>query len=456
MKALLKFAACILLTATLILGFATLSSFQKVSVNQSFPGKNTPASSHSSDVLDKWMAMQIKLMSTTVASFNGPFVRIYAYSGLAAYESVSPGILKKSSYLFSSSVLNRMPAMPETETGKNYHWPSSMNAALAFMNRAMFPYTSPDNKAAIDSLETNLKIIFSREVDSATIERSIAFGKMTAQKIFDWSETDGYRFASNPYIPPVGPGKWIPTPPGFVKAVTPYWGNLRTMVEGSIENTQPPAPPVYSEDTASEFYKMVRGVYDGDRNLSPEQKAIALFWKDINPGITAPGHWLNILRQVFQKEKTRLDKAAFTYALSGMALNDAWISCWKTRYDYNLLRPVTYIRNVMGYGEWLPILSTPPHPEYTSGFACMAGAVAQSLTSVFGKNYSLTDHTYDYLGMMPRTFDSFLAMAEEAGNSKFYGGIHYKLSVDAGLQQGIKVAQHVESALLNKRKPAKP
>ena len=435
-----------------------ISSFQRGTDYKTYLNKNIPASSYSSDVLDKWMAMQIRLMSTTIASFNGPFVRIYAYSGLAAYESVSPGISKKSSFLITASALNKLPTMPEIDPAKNYYWPTSLNAAMATMNRFMFPTTSPANKSAIDSLENELKTIFSTETDPATIERSISFGKNIAQKIFAWAETDGSQQANRPYNPPSGPGKWIPTPPAFAKAVTPYWGNLRTMVIGSIINTQPPAPPPYSEDTASEFYKMIKEVYDVDQHLTPEQKDIILFWRDINPGITAPGHWLNILRQVFQKEKNniRLDKAAFVYALTGVALNDAWISCWKTRYEYNLIRPVTYIQNVMGKSEWLPLLSTPPHPEYTSGFACMAGAVCESLTAVFGNNYQMTDHTYDSYGMKPRSFDSFLAMAKEAGDSKFYSGIHYELSVNVGMKQGIDVAKNIVAFLIQKEKSAKP
>src|SRR6266487_1073510 len=457
MKKLIILFAKLLLYPLLISAITGLLSFKK-SVQISEPNDKSPlASSYTSNVLDKWMEMQIKLMSTTIANFNGPFVRIYGYSGLAAYESIFPGIQKNSSYLFSATALNNIPAMPLTEPNKKYHWPSSVNAALACMNRAMFPNTSPANKIAIDSLENELKTRFSKEADEATIERSANFGKLVAQTIFDWAETDGYKYASAPYIPPGGKGKWVPTPPNFVKAVTPYWGSLRSIVKGSIENTQPSPPPPYSEDTASEFFKMIKEVYDADQHVTTEQKNIVLFWRDINPGITAPGHWINILRQVLQKEKddARLDKAAFAYAITGMSLNDAWISCWKTRYDYNLLRPVTFIRNVMGHPEWLPILTTPPHPEYTSGFAAMAGAVCEALTAVFGDNYKVSDHTYDYIGMLPRNYDSFREMAKEAGDSKFYGGIHYKLSVDVGLGQGKAVAKNIETILLGRIKIAK-
>ena len=446
----------LLVYAILIPGITRLPSFQDLYQDSSPTEKNPPASSYSAEVLDRWMAMQIKLMSSTVASFNGPFVRIYSYSSITAYLSVYPGIPANSSNRFSVEGLNQIPDLPQIERNKKYHWPTSLNAALAFINRAMFVSTNSYNKAAIDSLENLLNKTFRQEIDSVTLDRSAFFGKKVAQTIYNWAETDGYRLANNPYMVPYGPGKWEPTPPSFAKAVTPHWGNLRTIIKGSIDNTQPPPPPPYSEDTTSDFYKMINEVYVVDRNLNSLQKDIALFWRDINPGVTAPGHWLNILRQVFQKEKanTKLDKAVFTFALSGIALNDAWISCWKTRYTYNLVRPVTYIRNVIGHTNWLPFLVTPPHPEYTSGFAAMAGAITEALASVYGNNYTLTDHTYDYLGMTPRTYNSFSTMAQEAGDSKFYAGIHYKISVDMGLWQGREVAKNITSFLLNKTKTA--
>jgi len=453
MNKLILFGRCLLNLLLILLG-NSLQSFETTSASVNSPF----ASSYTSEVLNKWMEMQIQLMSTTIANFNGPFVRVYAYTGLAAYESILPGIQKNSSYLFSPSLLNKIPALPRIEANKKYYWPCSINAALAYMNKAMFPVTSPANKAAMDSLEIQIKKDFSRDADAATIERSSNYGKLVAQMIFEWAETDGYKHASDPYVPPGGKGKWVPTPPTFVRASTPYWGGLRTMVTGSIENTQPSPPPSYSEDTASTFYKMNKEVHDVDQMMTAQQKDIVLFWRDINPGITAPGHWMSILRQVFEKEKKKigLDKAAFAFALTGMSLNDAWISCWKTRYEYNLLRPVTFIRNVMGYSQWLPLLSTPPHPEYTSGFATMAGAVCESLTIVFGDHYKITDHSYDYLGMNPRTYDSFYAMAEEAGNSKFYGGIHYKLSVDVGLAQGKAVAKNIKQIFFAETASAKP
>ncbi len=415
----------------------------------SFSEKSAPASSYSSAVLDKWMTMQIKLMSTTPAIFNGPFVRIYSYTGLAAFRAIFPGISQKSPFWFSEENLNNLHALPEITGKDKYHWPSSLNAAMAFMNRSMFP-SGAAGKRSIDSLEEAIKKSFSADVDAAILKRSADYGLSVAQRIFAWSETDGYQHADEKYSPPTGPGKWVPTPPRYAQPVTPHWGRLRTMVSGSNINAQPPAPIAYSEDTSSAFYKQVKEVYDISQNLKPQQEEIAFYWKEINPGITAPGHWLNILRQIIQKENSPLDQAAFAYAITGMSLNDAWISCWKTRYVYNVLRPVTYIRNVMKQDDWLSLVPTPPHPEYTSGFAAMAAAVCRSLGHVFGNDYQLTDHTYDYAGMKPRTYYSFRAMAKEAGDSKIFGGIHYRFSVEAGLQEGNSVADNILNLLFQK------
>lgn len=453
MKKIFALVTKLLLYPVLASVMTSLFSFEKSGhLNASFAGE-VIVSSYTSDALDKWMTMQIRLMSSTPAIFNGPFVRILSYSGLAAFESIFPGISKKSEYRFSTVNLNHIPPMPETVNGKKYYWPSCLNAALAFMNRSMFSSTTVTNKSLIDSLENALKKSFANEADAATLERSSLYGLQVAQRIFSWAETDGYLHANDAYIPPTGVGKWKPTPPNYAKPLTPFWGNLRTMVIGSIDHAQPPAPIPYSEDTSSAFYKEVKLVFDISQHLSDDQKNIALFWKEINPGLTAPGHWLNILRQVLQKENAPLDKAAFAYAITGMALNDAWICCWKTRYVYNLLRPVTYIREVMKHENWLSLVPTPPHPEYTSGFAAMAGAVCESLAAVFGDDYEFTDHSYDYAGMKARTYHSFRAMAKEAGASKFLGGIHYQFSVEAGLQEGTAVAKNIINILLDKGIP---
>jgi hypothetical protein len=169
---------------------------------------------------------------------------------------------------------------------------------------------------------------------------------------------------------------------------------------------------------------------------------MALFWRDI-PGVSSPGHWLSILQQVLQQTNASIAQAALAYAVTGVCLNDACISCWQTKYTYNLVRPITYIRNVMGYTTWNSTLTTPAHPEYSSAHAVLSSATADAFTEIFGDIGSFTDHTYDYMGFAPRTFSSFKAIGEDAGNSRLYAGIHYQPSIDTGLLQGRKVTKNI-------------
>jgi PAP2 superfamily len=414
------------------------SSFNACRKPDHFPLSND-ASRYSSDVIDKWITMQVRLERDATGFPAVAFVRYYAYSGVAAFEALPPGTALEVSTI---GKWNGLTNLPQADRFKIYYWPASVNTSLASMNRNIFTKANAIDKAAIDSLENALNTSYLSTENTEVISRSNTFGKSVADAVFNWSETDGYKNASNPYTPPVGPGLWEPTPPAFANAGTPYWGNNRPIIAGSIDNTQPGAPIAYSEDPKSPFFQMVKQLYDASQNLTPDQTAQALFWRDI-PGVTIAGHWLSILQQVLKQTNTHLDKAAFAYAMTGVCESDAAISCWQTKYHYNLVRPITYIQHVMGYTSWASLLTTPPHPEYSSAHAVASAATAGAFTAIFGNIGSLTDHTYDYEGFAPRTFSSFRAIGVDAGNSRFYAGIHYQPSVDTGLIQGRKVTANI-------------
>ena len=165
-------------------------------------------------------------------------------------------------------------------------------------------------------------------------------------------------------------------------------------------NTQPDAPVAYSEDPNSPFFKMVKQLYDVSQALTTDQRNQAIFWHI--PGVTSPGHWLSILQQVLNQTHSRLGKAALSYAVTGVSLSDACISCWQTKYKYNLVRPITYLQTVMALPSWTAVLSTPAHPEYSSAHAVLSSAAADAFSFIFGNSIgNFTDHTYDYLGFRP-------------------------------------------------------
>jgi hypothetical protein len=401
----------------------------------------TPTS-HSSAVVDKWMSMQLRLMRNATGIPNQAFSRHFAYSGVAALESLKPGLT--GTHKKWSEKWNGISGLPVAGNNTNYYLPANANAALAAINRAMFPNANATDKAAIDSLEVVLKQEFLSEASTSVITNSENFGKSVATAVFNWAETDGYKNAGNPYTVQVGPGLWKPTPPTFSPPSTPYWGNNRTIITGSINNTSISGLPSYSTSTGSSFYQMVKEVYDSSLTLTEDQKAMAIFWRDV-PGVTSPGHWLSILQQVIKQKNSSLEFSALAYALTGAALNDVLIRCFQSKYQYLTLRPVTYIQEVMGYTTWLPLIGTPPHPEYLSNHAALSVAAASIMEELFGKNQAFTDHTYDYMGLAPRTYASYAAIGLEAGLSRFYGGIHYKQSIEDGNTVGRKVASNIIS-----------
>lgn len=385
------------------------------------------------------MTMELRLMRNATGIPNQAFSRHFVYAGIAALESIGPGIPAHSHL---SSKWNELSGLPTPDYTIRYYYPANVNAAMAFINKALFPNASEADKAAIDSLETALKQDFLSSQSSSLIAASEAFGKAVAGAVFNWAETDGYKNAGRSYNTPTGEGLWTPTAPAYANPVSPYWGENRTVIRGSIDYTQPGAPLVYSTNPKSAFYQMVKKVYDVSQNLTEDQKAMAMFWRDV-PGVTSPGHWLSIVQQTVRQTHASLDAAATAYALVGAAINDGLISCWQTKYQYNLVRPITYIRNVLGYSTWNSYLPTPAHPEYSSAHAVLSVAAAGIMEALFGNIGSFTDHTYDYLGFAPRTYHSFTEIGEEASRSRLYAGIHYQPSIDAGIQQGRKVGQNI-------------
>src|SRR5262249_40641442 len=157
---------------------------------------------------------------------------------------------------------------------------------------------------------------------------------------------------------PPGPGLWEPTPPLFRPPLQPCWGQMRPFVLSSGTECGAAPPPDFSTDPDSDFYREGLEVYDTVNHLTDEQRAIMLFWAD-TPAETGPppGHWISIVGQIARQQHLSLAAAGEAYARVGIAVADAFISCWQTKYTFNLLRPVTYIQQNID-AAWMPPLAT--------------------------------------------------------------------------------------------------
>jgi hypothetical protein len=391
-----------------------------------------------------WFDLSLDLVRGA-AGFSPPVAaRAFAYAGLTLYEAVVPGM---PGYRSLDHLFGDLDGLPRAGNRRRYDWATTANAALASILRSLIPTAGPAEQHALTMLEARFERDLRQAVPPAVFDRSVQRGREVADAIFAWSRSDGghegYLRNFPPYAPPAAPGLWVPTPPSFVTALQPFWGGNRCFAISSGAALPPGDHPPYSEQRRSRFWREAKEVYDTVNALTSEQEAIARFWSD-DPGTTAtpPGHSVSIATQVLRRERSSLAEAAETYARVGMAVSDAFVACWFQKYRYNLLRPVTYSRAQFD-PDWLPLLVTPPFPEYPSGHSVQSGAAFQVLTDLFGRRYGFVDNTHDERGFAPRRFRSFLQAAEEAAFSRLYGGIHFRAAIENGLAQGRRIGRAV-------------
>ncbi len=243
------------------------------------------------------------------------------------------------------------------------------------------------------------------------------------------------------------------TLPAFnpTKPTEPYWGNLRPFVLATGDECAPPPPPVYSEQVDSPFWKMGKQFYDTVLAMSPEQRQIALFWAD-NPVATGtPGfHWISVVNLMVARRNLSADAAVELYAMTSIAIADAFIGCWREKYRSNVVRPVAYAQRVFD-PKFQTVIPTPPFPEYPSGHSVQSAAAVEALTALLGDTIAYIDSTQVDIGQPPRNFKSFTAARDEVAISRVYAGVHYFPAVVDGLTQGQCIGRKVMRTLKTRR-----
>lgn len=396
--------------------------------------------------------MTYDIFSPPVAS------RIYAYSHLAAYETMAQG---DSGYISLQGQLKGLDSVPKPPADSVVDFPYA--SLMAFMEVGKTLTFSKDQTDKI--LDTIRGLAEKNGMPEDVMARSEAYGTKVGKRIMAWSKKDNYaqtRSAAK-YTVPNEDGLWVPTPPGYIQAVEPQWKTIRTIAMDSSNQFPPPPPPKFSKDSTSEFYSWAKMVCDTGDNLTAEQKAIASFW-DCNgfklnvvghtmfatKAMTPGGHWMGITGIVCQDKNADFSKTVYTYATLAFALMDAFISCWDAKYTWNLVRPETMINKHIN-PDWKPFLQTPPFPEYTSGHSEISSACATVLEHIYGNDVAFRDSTERAWGWPDRNFTSLRQAADEAGMSRFYGGIHYRQSIFVAKEQGNQVGNNVLTKLKMKK-----
>jgi hypothetical protein len=387
-------------------------------------------------------------------AFSPPVAsRIYGYTSLAAFEAVR---FEDKKYNSIAEQINGFKPMPKPKKGKDYNY--TLAATKAFFIVAHKVTFSVDT---LQKYEDKVFAMYKSNLDDSTFARSMAFGEEVGKAVLARASSDNYAKTRGKqrYLGSTDNGKWRPTPPDYLDAVEFCWGTQQTFVIKSPNDFPLPPPPPFSVDKNSPYLKQAMAVYEQSKNLTPDQLEIARFWDDnpfviehnghtmfANKKITPGGHWIGITAIACKKAKADAVLTAQAYTLTSIALYDAFICGWQVKYATVYIRPVTVINQSIDR-NWMPLLQTPPFPEYPSGHSDISGAAAVILTHIFGDNFEYMD-TSDlrYIGIQ-RRFKSFLQASDETSVSRYYGGIHFKNSVDQGAVQGRRVGEFIWKTL---------
>ena len=410
-----------------------------------------PTRNYDGTFLQDYFFLNCRITQTTDGFLPTQSSRAYGYIGLAAYESVVHGI--GSEFSLAGQINGLGPDdLPTPVIEMEYNWALACNAATAHMMRRMYEARIiEENARRIDQMEYKNRVILSENVPEEVVKRSENYGLAVAEAIYQMSTKDGghlsymepfaqgnFQMAKDPYC-------WVPTGAQLVP-LNPYWGENRSFVPGVVEESQPIPNITFSTDKNSEFYGQAMDVYNQVKNNTPEQETIAKYWAD-DPFVTCTptGHTFNIITQLLQESNATLEKTAVGLGMMAVAENDAFISCWKSKYDYLLIRPVSYIQKYID-PEFRTVIGTPPFPAYISGHSAEIGAGVKVMVHLFtdeSGDYTFTDLSQIQFGFEARTYDNFYDMAEECALSRYYGGIHYEMDNKEGLELGFSVGDAV-------------
>lgn len=410
----------------------------------------------SREIATSWAEMTLYVTKNTPANSPTYASRALGYIGLTMYESIVPGF---EGYNSLAGQLNGLEELPVPDRNAGVDWTISLNAGQALILKRLYNQTSDANKLMIDSLEQ----VFFRQLAAHTapegvVERSVAYGRSVAEAIFEWSKTDGghrgylYNFDKD-LKAPVFPGSW--EPPLYAQSIShyplhPHWGKNRPFIK---DNVALPFPEMIGHDTDrnSGYYNQFLAVYEKNKVLTQEEKEAALWWgDDPSDTFTPPGHSYYLATTVIKIENPDLISCAETYARVGLAVADAFITCWKWKYHFFSERPSSFLNKTVEPG-WESFWPDPPFPAFPSGHAIQAAATATVLSDLYGEAFTFTDSAHvgrekdeiRDVEFKPRTFTSFWQVARETADSRFYGGIHTPQDNEVGLAEGAVIGENV-------------
>lgn len=384
-----------------------------------------------------------------------------AYLRALQSENTSPPLGARCMAIYSVAVADAVNAVERcwqpylyscTNVSTNIDREAVIAGAAYRTAQALFPSRRSDFDELWAAARANLQ---------ATSARAAGFqlGFLSAETILEARSADGSN-AQMTYVPRKEAGAWRRTPPWHRPPDLPHWGGVRPFVLHEPGQFRPPGPPSLTGDRYAADYSEVLRI--GGKNSAvrtADQSQAAQFWSDFTGTVTPPGHWTQITLALARSNHLSLKERVHLLALVHLALADGGIACWDAKYAFNFWRPVTASRADDGNPatqpdpEWEPMLPTPPFPDYVSGHSTFSAAAAEVLRRWFKRDNLEFDISSDTAPGIMRHFHSLTEAAIEIGNSRIWGGIHFRSADLDGQELGRMVGGWVFEHALSSTEP---
>lgn len=415
-------------------------------------------------IVSEWNDLFLEIERHAAGYRPCPTANALGYVGLANYEACVSGMPDYQSLAYRYAGLS----LPKITPNLEYHYPTIINSVNSTLFEGLFADVDPKLLNNIKTLSERYEKQYRDQIGEEVFLRSANYGESVATAVWQWMKQDGATFDG--YKDPFkennwrdlmnNPGAWTPTIPGPGEGMFPYWGKGKTLAIGDdmkvcrdwktyVGNfTETPGKGLYNQ--------AIEVMVQNSPELAYQTEWIGEFWSDDLLGLTfsPPSRWLAIASQVYMLEDANLEEALVANAKLGLALHDAAIGAWNSKYYYNLERPESYIKRVIDPtfepNLYNPITGengiSPSFPAYPSGHATFGSASAEALGSVFGYSFGMTDNCHknrtEFEGY-PRTFSSFYEMALENAWSRVPLGVHYRMDAEEGMRYGTEIGRVV-------------